>query len=190
MPTPTPLKTILLFRFGINPSFSTFMNTPISSQATKLWQILSAPSTAETYKQALLLTWSILRETGTLIWLGLCFVLVGLDWFWTGSINLGRNFRNWFDNLETTRTDQIASEAGKAFLSVTQNSVAFTVSQAREQLGLPEKQPVLNSEPLPAKTSLVESAPAPKAVVTSEPARKSTISSIDTELAKEQDKLP
>lgn len=115
------------------------MSNQIKNQADKLWQTLSAPTTFSTYQQALNLTWSILKETVLLLWLVLCLVLVFFDWFGNTAIALGRRAKTWFDNLQTSETDQIASDTGKALLEVGKTGIASTLSLARAQLGLPEK---------------------------------------------------
>ncbi|UIE38645.1 hypothetical protein [Leptodesmis sichuanensis] len=108
----------------------------IKTQWGKLWQIISQPKTYTTYKEAGQVTWAILQETGLLAWLGICLLLVMLEWFWKTAIGSGRNFRNWFNNLEGS-SDQIASETGKALLSAGKNSLDFTINTAKSQLGLP-----------------------------------------------------
>lgn len=137
------------------------MSNQVSSQADKVWQMVSAPSTANTYKEALTLTWTILRETGILLWLVLCLGLVAFDWFWTNSIQTGRRARAWFDSIEEPSADRVASEAGRAILAVSKSSLAFTLSQARESLGLPEKpSPAVAEsvvEPVQPKATTVES---------------------------------
>jgi hypothetical protein len=124
------------------------MSNQISSQATKLWQTVSAPSTANTYREALTLTWAILRETGTLLWLVLCLGLVAADWFWTNSVDTGRRARLWWNTIDEPNTNRIASEAGRTILEAGKSSVAFTLAQARESLGLPQK-----AEPLQLEAS-------------------------------------
>lgn len=108
----------------------------MKAQWEKLWQILSEPKTYVTYTEAIQVTWTILKETGLLAWLGICLCLVVFEWFWKTAIASGRNFRNWFNNLEGS-SDQIASETGKALLSAGKNSLDFTISTAKAQLGMP-----------------------------------------------------
>lgn len=108
----------------------------IKAQWEKLWQIISQPKTYATYTEAGQVTWTILKEMGLLVWLGLCLFLVVFDWFWHTAIASGRNFRAWLSNLEGS-SDQIASETGKALLSAGKNSVDFTINTAKAQLGMP-----------------------------------------------------
>lgn len=128
------------------PFFQVIMSNQISSQATKVWQLVSDSNTVNSYKQALDVTWLILKETGILLWLVICLVLVAFDWFWANSIHLGRQTRNWWENLEHRDTNRLASEAGQTLVSLGKTGLAFTLAQAREQLGLPQK-PEATMEP-------------------------------------------
>jgi len=112
----------------------------IKAQADKLWTLLLAPDTYAVYKNFVTTTWSILRETGLLLWLSLCLFLVVFEWFWNNSLQAGRNTRNWFNNLEGSN-EQIASETGKALLSAGKNSLDFTITTAKQQLGLAAEMP-------------------------------------------------
>lgn len=107
----------------------------IKTQADKFWSLVTDPQTFAAYQTALTVTWNLLREAALLAWLTLCLVLVVFEWFWNNSIAVGRNVRNWFDNLEGS-SDQIASQTGKALLSASKNSLSFTVSTAKNQLGI------------------------------------------------------
>lgn len=135
------------------------MSNQISSQASKVWSIVSAPTTGDTYKQTGALTWTIIRETGILIWLVICLGLVAFDWFWTNSIWAGQRTRNWVDNLTSTGSDRLPSEAGKAILTVGKTGLASAIAQAREQLGLPQKQEPVVSEPSPSPKPKLTSTP-------------------------------
>lgn len=151
------------------------MSNQISSQATKVWQIISAPDTATTYQQALSVTWTILREAAILVWLVLCLVLVAFDWFWTNSIYAGRRARLWVESFDQQDTNQMASEAGKALVTTSKNSLAFAISQARERLGLPEKQepvlPVVEKRPEPVAPVTAPTPTATPAPTVEEPLR-------------------
>ncbi|MBE9177841.1 hypothetical protein IQ268_04495 [Oculatella sp. LEGE 06141] len=115
------------------------MSNQISSQAAQLWRTISAQETGHTYQQTLAVTWTILKETVVLVWLVMCLAVVAVDWFWNGSIAAGQQARTWFNHFEQPDTRLMASEAGRAVLSAGKSGVAFTLSQAREQLGLPDK---------------------------------------------------
>jgi hypothetical protein len=114
----------------------------IKAQADKLWQLISNPATGNAYTQILALTWSILKETGLLLWLVICLVLVLGDWFWKYSFQAGQNTRNWVNELQTKSTTETASsddfwsQTGKSLLAAGQNSVNVALTTAREQLGI------------------------------------------------------
>jgi hypothetical protein len=146
------------------------MSNQIKNQADTLWQTLSAPTTLSTYQQTLNLTWKILTEAALLLWLVLCLVLVFFDWFVNAAIALGRRSRVWFDNLQTSETDQLASDTGKALLEVGKTGLASTLSLARAQLGLPEKPMAASTAPAiaPAAVTSTPKSVAPP-VVTSTP---------------------
>lgn len=116
----------------------------IKAQADKLWQLISNPSTGAAYQQTLALTWSILKETGLLLWLVICLVLVLGDWFWKYSFTAGQNTRIWLNDLqtksaetpETSEGGNFWSETGKSLLAAGQNSLNAALNTARDQLGI------------------------------------------------------
>lgn len=135
----------------------------IRVQSAKLWQLLTAPDTFDSYKKVVLLTWDILKEAGILIWLVLCLVLVAFEWLWKTAFGTGQNFRNWVNQLEGTG-DQAASEAGKALLSAGKNSLSYTITQAKTQLGLPvavQSEPEVAVTPAPPSPAAAPAAPPP-----------------------------
>jgi hypothetical protein len=142
------------------------MSNQISAQANKLWQIVSAPDTASTYQKTITVTWQILKETALLLWLVVCLVLVLFDWIGSTAVKLGQQTKTWFDNLQSSNTDQMASEAGKSLLEVGKTGITSAVSLARGQLGLPEKP----ATPAPAPMASSKPAPAPAPVPAPPPA--------------------
>jgi hypothetical protein len=139
----------------------------ISTQAAKLWQLITSPDTANSYKTALLLTWDILKETALLIWLVICLVLVAFEWIWKTAFSSGQSFRSWVNSLEGTG-DRAASEASRALLTASKNSLQSTLTQAKIQLGIPveitpEPEPVaVAPKPSPTASSVVSPSAAPK----------------------------
>lgn len=139
----------------------------IQAQANKLWQLLSTPDTLATYRKTVLLTWEITKETAGLLWLVICLGLVFFDWSWKWSIQAGRSVRGWVNNIDGSKPDQLAGEVGKALISAGKNSVDYTLTQAREQLGLPltevEPKPELvavsTPTPEPVKVSAIATPP-------------------------------
>lgn len=138
----------------------------IKAQADKLWQLISNPSTGAAYQQTLALTWTILKETGLLLWLIICLVLVLGDWFWQYSFTTGQNTRTWLNQLQTKSAIATAngegeasggnfwSETGKSLLTAGQSSVNAALSTAREQLGIA-------APPAPAPTAPAPATPKP-----------------------------
>jgi hypothetical protein len=150
----------------------------IRVQAAKFWQLLTAPDTLESYKKVGLLTWDILKEAGLLVWLVVCLVLVAFEWLWRTAFGAGQNFRDWINQLEGTG-DRAASEAGRALLSASVNSLSYTITQAKTQLGIPltaQPEPELATTPPPPAPA---SSPAPAAVPKSPPTATIERSSID-----------
>ncbi len=149
------------------------MSKQLSDQATKVWGLLTNPTTTTTYTQALDVTWIIIRETGNLLWLTFCLGLVGFDWFWTQSIGAGKTVRGWVNDMDKPSSDKVTAEAGKVIASASKNSVSYVLSTARKQLGLPEKEipaplekPVAIA-PVPVlPTPVVEPKPTPVTVAT------------------------
>jgi hypothetical protein len=133
------------------------MSNQISAQANKLWQIVSAPDTVGTYQKTIAVTWQILKETALLLWLVICLVLVLFDWIGSTAVQLGQQAKDWFNNLQDSSTDQMASEAGKSLLEVGKTGITSAVALAREQLGMPDKP----AAPTPAPSAASKPAPAP-----------------------------
>ncbi|HEY9761318.1 MAG TPA: hypothetical protein V6D07_02270, partial [Trichocoleus sp.] len=129
----------------------------IKEQSNKVSQLVFAPETGDTYKKTLALTWDILRETGLLVWLVICLVFVGTDWFWNNSIKLGRNARAWYNNLgsEPAGTEQSLTEKSQSLLEVAQSGAAYLLVQARQQLGMPQPTPEVVAAPTPTVPKVV-----------------------------------
>ncbi|MBD2021208.1 hypothetical protein H6F43_13580 [Leptolyngbya sp. FACHB-36] len=126
------------------------MNNQIQTQASKVWQTVSDPATTEAYKQAGVLTWTIFRETGYLVWLVICLVLVVGEWFWTFSFETGQTVRSWINSLEASEDagiDRLLSKTGKSLLSVGRSSVTVALSTAKDQLGIQVSKPTLAIAP-------------------------------------------
>ncbi|NJP12130.1 MAG: hypothetical protein HC866_23900 [Leptolyngbyaceae cyanobacterium RU_5_1] len=156
------------------------MNNRIQSQVNKLWQVISSPATAATYQQTLTLTWTILKETGQLLWLVLCLGLVAGDWFWKKSYHTGQDTRTWISTVQSkaesraehgeeaastsTFLSETLTETGKSLLSAGQTGVALALSTAKGQLGIEEQS---KPQPQPAKVSAAptQASGAPKASV-------------------------
>jgi hypothetical protein len=142
----------------------------IKEQANVVSQLVFSGETGEVYKKMLSRTWDILRETGVLLWLVVCLVFVGGEWFYRNSVSLGRSARTWYTNLSTKSADAEAPSmeaTGEALLSSLKSSTSYLLSQARQQLGLPEPEPTAPVAPAP-KVAPPPPAP-PAAPVVAEP---------------------
>lgn len=134
------------------------MSNQISLQANKLWGLVSAPTTAAIYKQALSVTWTILKETGKLLWLAFCVFLVAFDGFWHNSIRMGRQSRAWINKFDRTN-DMAGEEMWEEIVSSTRSSFSSLVTKARKQLGL-YSEPDMGSGMSSASSAIVPSASA------------------------------
>lgn len=131
------------------------MTNQIQAQATKLWQTVTDPATAETYQKTGTTTWTIFKETGYLLWLVICLVLVAGEWFWKFSFQTGQNVRGWINNLETgekASVDQLFSQTGKNLLEASKSSMAVALSTAKEQLGIASQTTTVTPSPAPTLT--------------------------------------
>ncbi|ASC69711.1 uncharacterized protein XM38_006400 [Halomicronema hongdechloris C2206] len=115
----------------------------IKDQASKVSQLLFAADTAATYQKAFRLTWDILRETAVLLWLVICLVFVGADWFWRTAVRLGRQTRNWYEGFtRSSSEDKSLQGMGQAVISAGQSSTTFLLTKARQRLGVKEPEPL------------------------------------------------
>ena len=115
------------------------MSQKIQAQATKFWQSVVSADTIGAYAKAIDVTWTIIKEAAILIWLIICLVLVIFDWGYDVSTKAGQNTRAWWDGMSKTDSNDIAAETGKQLLAASKASLTSTISQARGQLGLPNK---------------------------------------------------
>ncbi|MEO1068101.1 MAG: hypothetical protein AAFW95_03155 [Cyanobacteria bacterium J06638_6] len=116
----------------------------IKEQASVVSQLLFSADTGDIYKKTLLRTWDILREVAILLWLVICLTFVGGEWFYRTAVGLGRSTRTWYIGLsEKDSSAEPASMAstGQALLDTVQSSTSYLLSQARQQLGIPEPEP-------------------------------------------------
>lgn len=155
------------------------MFEPITSQADKLRQTVFSPDTAATYTKAGTLTWMIIKETGYLLWLVVCVVLVLGEWIWKTAYTTGQTARTWVNNLESKESepsvgiDQVLSDTGKKILEAGKSSALKAISTAKDQLGVaneptptaPAPKPPAPVAP-PAPTVVSTPAPAPSPIST------------------------
>ncbi len=115
----------------------------IKEQANLVSQLLFSTDTGDIYKKALARTWDILREVGVLLWLVICLIFVGGEWFYRTAVGLGRSTRTWYIGLsEKDASDaQSITSSGQALLDTVQSGTSYLLAQARQQLGIPEPEP-------------------------------------------------
>lgn len=134
----------------------------IQIQASKLWDLLFADETAETYQTTLNLTGTLIKETAQLIWLIICSVFVFGAWFSDTSVKTGKGIRTWIDQQgsETSApADQTSiADTSKNLLDTGRTGIAYLLNQAREQLGI-------EAEEIPTAIQSSPSKPAPSPVV-------------------------
>lgn len=130
------------------------MSNQVQTQAAKVWQTITDPSTAATYQKTANVTWVILKETGLLIWLVICLGLVGGEWIWKTGYRTGWNVRGWINSLDKSNTENLLNETGKSFLEVSKSAAAAAIATAKEQLGIESKPepPLVPSPPRPQPT--------------------------------------
>ncbi len=124
------------------------MITVIQSQAAKLLKILTSATTLETYKQALSLTWTIIQETGRLLWLLSCAVLVGFAWLLGTSLWAGKTFRTWTTQLEQPSAGSVSMndrilQLRDGFVTASKTSMNLALTTAMGQLGITETPKVI-----------------------------------------------
>lgn len=128
------------------------MSSPLETQA-KVWaDTLSSEETISAYQavlkafvsavtalwDAIQVSWNIIKETGKLIWLFICFGLVASDWLWDGSKGLIEKVKGLTDHAGDPKSDTYIVDTGKALFEASKTSAVKAVTQAREQLGLPK----------------------------------------------------
>lgn len=143
------------------------MTSPVSTQANKLWQLLTASSTAAAYQQAFQVTKTIVLETLQLLWLLVCLVLVAGEWFWHQSIATGKATRNWVNDLTepktSTESGQTLEQMWERFAASAQSNGSALLAKAKAQLDLPVETSTPAAKPAPAAkvtpAAPIESAP-------------------------------
>lgn len=135
----------------------------IKGQANKVGELIFASETGATYKRTLTLTWDILRETGVLLWLVICLVFVGAEWFWKNSISLGRSSRSWYEGLKEPSAEEpkSATAMGQSALTALGTGAETLLYNAKKQLGLDAQPPTPKSTPVaaPPKAPIVPEEP-------------------------------
>jgi len=134
----------------------------IKNQANKVSELVFSADTGATYKKTFTLTWDILRETGLLLWLVICLVFVGGEWFWKNSISLGRRARDWYNDFQAPSAEEpkSATAMGQSALTAISASTENLLYQAKKQLGIDA------APPAPKPTKPVSPPPGPTQTTT------------------------
>ena len=114
----------------------------IKEQANRVFELVFTGDTAQVYQRTLTRSWDILRETGILIWLVICLIFVGGDWFYRNSVQLGSQTRAWYQQV--TESSGASGEGpspsvgstGQALLDSLKSGALYLLAQARQQLGI------------------------------------------------------
>lgn len=132
----------------------------IKGQANKVGELLFASETGAAYQRTLTLTWDILRETGVLLWLVICLVFVGGEWFWKSSVSLGKRTRDWYEGLSQPSDEEpkTMSDLGQSTLSAFTFSAENLLYQAKKQLDI-DAEPPAPRTPAPKKQITTTSSP-------------------------------
>jgi hypothetical protein len=147
----------------------------IKEQASVVSQLLFSADTGDIYKKTLARTWDILREVGVLLWLVICLTFVGGEWFYRTAVSLGRSTRTWYVGLsekDSSAEPTSMASTGQALLDTVQSSTTYLLSQARQQLGIPEpepKPPVAAAPPAKPAAAVAPVAPTPTPTPATEP---------------------
>jgi cytoskeletal protein RodZ len=168
----------------------------IKTQANKVGELVFAADTGATYQKALALTWSILRETGLLLWLVLCLVFVGGEWFWKNSVSVGRKARSWYEDFQTPSTPEeskSAAEMGQSALAALSTSAETLLYKAKTQLGMDAEPPAPKAPtppPAPVTTPAATSTAATTAGTGSAPAETKSAMAAAAEKVEAAEKSP
>ncbi len=160
------------------------MTNSVQTQASKVWQTLTAPETAATYAKAGTLTWTLLKDIGYLIWLVLCLGLVAGEWIWKTGYKTGWEVRDWVNNLDKPKVETvgISAEAGATLVESLKAGLNNALIAAKTQLGME----VTVDEPVQPPVT-VATPPAPPAPPVSLPA---SPVAVETKVASEGDVQP
>ena len=115
--------------------------TPFNEQLTKWWGLVSDKETWDSFKNFFALVWTIIIETGTLIWLFLLGGLVSIGWVVDRSTELTESVKSLQSQATQAEDGNLVSEAGKSLLEATKKGADNALQTARAKLDIkaPEK---------------------------------------------------
>jgi hypothetical protein len=149
------------------------MSSQLIDQVNVWWKTVTDKESLGTFQKTIQFIWNILWETGRLLWLVLCLGLVLATWIWTSSKTSSQKLQAWYESIPEPKSERVWSEASQFLVSAGRTTATNMMSQAREQLGLPEPEatPInpLAAAPAPKPAAPAAAAPpAPETVVTAE----------------------
>ena len=175
------------------------MSSPLEAQAKTWVETISSEETIAAYQKvlqslitavqalwdAILVSWTILKETGKLVWLFICLGLVAFDWLIDGVKKLFEKIKGLSEQTSNVDNENYFADISKVLLEAGKTSAVQAVSQAREQLGMPKaERPTAATPPVAAKPAAPAPSPAPSpAAKTTSDAPKATAADESTESA-------
>ncbi len=143
--TPTPQS--LASENEKNPAYfddTAEKTMPMTEQLHKMKQLLSDHDTAKTFRQSCRLLLSLLKESAILLWLALCWAIVGTTWIidqGRGTAIKFKHFREKLDSIKRERTKkELVTEVSQTLVQKSQTAIQNFVSEAKKQVGLSDIQ--------------------------------------------------
>jgi hypothetical protein len=113
---------------------------PAIAQLHKLRQIALTRDTVSTFSQSIRLLFTLLKETGILLWLAVCYGLIAIGWVGNKAVESGQRAKSWLNSLRESSQNQsateIAAETGKSVLAGSKTTIDYVMTQAKKQVGL------------------------------------------------------
>ncbi len=117
---------------------------PMTEQLHKMKQLLMNHDTAKTFQQSCRLLLSLLKETVVLLWLAICWVIVGTTWVVDRGRSLTITFQHLRDQLNKAKQErtpkEIVTEASQTLVQNSKTAMRSLVSEAKKQVGISDTQ--------------------------------------------------
>jgi hypothetical protein len=147
------------------------MSSQLIDQVNVWWKTVSDKDSLGTFQKTILFIWSIVRETGKLLWLVLCLGLVLGTWIWTSSKTSSQKLQAWYESIPEPKSEHVWAETSQFLVSAGRTTATNMMTQARQQLGLPAPDATPAIEIVAAAPEVPAPAavpPTPETVVTAE----------------------
>lgn len=162
--------------------------SPFNQQLSKWWGLVSAKDTWDSFKNFFKLIWTIIVETGMLIYLFILGALVSIGWVVDRSSDLTESVKSLQNQANQAEDGNLLSETSKSLWSATKQGADNALQTARSTLNIkaPEKKA---KQAVGGKTTSKSPAQTPAAVKTEPPTStaKPTGNSNDTSSSKPTD---